>query len=1253
MRGAKRGGKTTAAGFKAPGHYSDAVAFPSIYTKTAAFTVHPPELPPEHRPVPPKTAPVVDMVDRSGDDGVGVQAGQPYLSGTRAREFESKASEGCQTTYRDFVEASFAYSRPSFVGEDNTVYGDPRAWDGGRQPSPGREPKCPENEGEKGRKKGKKKKASHHGEESGPNGAQLGGLKRDAAMAVADADQLRRDVVHLRKRLRQRTVQANGMLACHKIVAMVGEIWRKRLNINFKFWKEWYMGDLGKIDDLKSKMEEKLPQILLTLLSVKLATNMDRLGRAFVCWQMHHKLLCLIHAGRKGMDDATSARIADHHMATVSLLRAAVHSDNISEVLAAVADVARDLIHADCVVCLESDPNARLNCTTRKEKDVEEDNEREEVAALKRRRFAQKQNAAGANTLAHLAQHVEDDDLVRWTFSPGEACVLGRVAPDKHYVCIDDINKCTDVADLKKIRPASQVKPEEADEARREAVEQASAAAQVKADELKATVENKMATVKALRNEELVVAHQARLEAEATEVLKQAKSQAYLILSSATEKISTRLRTPSSPGLTGTAAGTQECLDDKSRSRGASFVNSRRGKDRFSGSFTQGRRGVKKPQQAASPGAKREEAEKYLGMDLASRGEAIDEEGKQPEPSPRAQSLLSPTEMMGDDEGAVTTPGAGPDRSVSLLSSEDEAVDRGTPRGGARKSQTSLNNVSAELRDIMAVAKLEAHSVIQEAEARAAEIRVRPLPAPEETREAVYAESVRLQELARDHGIDIKKHDESMDDASRRRMMTTDNTGPGEVMEGTQFDSSKDLLGVDKDERGITGLIAFPILIAPSSQAEADREDLLTDEEKNAKQRIIAVLLCLSKGPFSKHDLRNLQELSQLASLCVQNAKMAGDQALAIKQLQALTEPDPAAGKQQAVDKGGMTQDALTDRLIHLVGAERGTLFTIDKHLNMLQFMVDTPEGKKTINMELDRNTLCGQSILDNETINITDPYHESEDQRCLKTRAMDAKTGSKTRSILCVPVRGSDGAVVGAMQVLNCRNRPTFNDHDEKLLRAFGVFVVQVMKDYAHERTMHMMQQRFEESAALCAALSKLPTRNKLKHVVLDKVRGLIGCEHVALILVEKDAAENAAPMLRCSSANNFTAETESNDLGSSEWEDDDADLYGPVESALPLGKGVVGISLLQGTVQLVNSPQENRAYSKAIDADPGVPLRNTVCVPIPSTTGPPMGVLQVFLRNLTEFNGISRCFNTCWAFSRLSTRRRMGRIAPSPSVT
>ena len=115
--------------------------------------------------------------------------------------------------------------------------------------------------------------------------------------------------------------------------------------------------------------------------------------------------------------------------------------------------------------------------------------------------------------------------------------------------------------------------------------------------------------------------------------------------------------------------------------------------------------------------------------------------------------------------------------------------------------------------------------------------------------------------------------------------------------------------------------------------------------------------------------------------------------------------------------------------------------------------------------MELNRKSLCGCAILDNAVINITDPYDKSENERCEKVRAMDAKTGSKTRSILCVPVKGSDGQVVGAMQVLNCRNRPTFNEHDEKLLRAFGVFVVQVMKDYVHERTMAMMQQRFKDS--------------------------------------------------------------------------------------------------------------------------------------------------------------------------------------------
>ena len=53
----------------------------------------------------------------------------------------------------------------------------------------------------------------------------------------------------------------------------------------------------------------------------------------------------------------------------------------------------------------------------------------------------------------------------------------------------------------------------------------------------------------------------------------------------------------------------------------------------------------------------------------------------------------------------------------------------------------------------------------------------------------------------------------------------------------------------------------------------------------------------------------------------------------------------------------------------------------------------------------------------------------------------MDIKTGFRTRSILCQPVRGmrGGGAIIGVIQMLNKKGGDgTFDDNDEEMLSTF-----------------------------------------------------------------------------------------------------------------------------------------------------------------------------------------------------------------------
>lgn len=123
----------------------------------------------------------------------------------------------------------------------------------------------------------------------------------------------------------------------------------------------------------------------------------------------------------------------------------------------------------------------------------------------------------------------------------------------------------------------------------------------------------------------------------------------------------------------------------------------------------------------------------------------------------------------------------------------------------------------------------------------------------------------------------------------------------------------------------------------------------------------------------------------------------------------------------------------ILDLATHHVGADRGALFlrrpdtgrlvaTIF-HGDELAF-IDLPEGQG----------IAGEVARTGEPVRIEDAY---EDPRF--DRSVDERTGYRTRSLLCVPMRHRDGTIIGVMELLNKIDDGTFDPDDEEFSAAFG----------------------------------------------------------------------------------------------------------------------------------------------------------------------------------------------------------------------
>ena len=133
------------------------------------------------------------------------------------------------------------------------------------------------------------------------------------------------------------------------------------------------------------------------------------------------------------------------------------------------------------------------------------------------------------------------------------------------------------------------------------------------------------------------------------------------------------------------------------------------------------------------------------------------------------------------------------------------------------------------------------------------------------------------------------------------------------------------------------------------------------------------------------------------------------------------------------------------DALRDLLQAERATVFEFDPKAQELFTQVahglgGPSDAPNVIRIPMSAG-IAGAAATSKQIINISDAY---ADERF--NRAIDVKTGYRTRTILAIPLLDHDGALVGVAQVLN-RHTGTFTATDESLASGLAANAAVAMK--------------------------------------------------------------------------------------------------------------------------------------------------------------------------------------------------------------
>lgn len=181
-----------------------------------------------------------------------------------------------------------------------------------------------------------------------------------------------------------------------------------------------------------------------------------------------------------------------------------------------------------------------------------------------------------------------------------------------------------------------------------------------------------------------------------------------------------------------------------------------------------------------------------------------------------------------------------------------------------------------------------------------------------------------------------------------------------------------------------------------------------------------------------------------------------------------------------------LTAERDIDRLLMMIieettsvmDAERSSLFLIDEEKNEMWAKIAQGAGVVEIRFPIGVG-IAGTVGKTGETMNIPDAYNDPR-----FNPEFDKKTGFRTRSILCVPMKNMQGRIIGAIQVLNKRTG-IFLPEDEVLLSALSSQAAVAIENADLYRRLNVLnlsleQKVAERTAELTAANEELRRLNR-----------------------------------------------------------------------------------------------------------------------------------------------------------------------------
>lgn len=179
----------------------------------------------------------------------------------------------------------------------------------------------------------------------------------------------------------------------------------------------------------------------------------------------------------------------------------------------------------------------------------------------------------------------------------------------------------------------------------------------------------------------------------------------------------------------------------------------------------------------------------------------------------------------------------------------------------------------------------------------------------------------------------------------------------------------------------------------------------------------------------------------------------------------------------------------LADLGTKLVRADRCTVWLHNRESKTVWTVAGHGVERITI---ADTSGFVGRSIQTGVLLNVEDAYLDEH-----FNKAVDRETGYRTRSILCMPIRNQEGAIIGAFQAINKIGDAFFTGYDETILTFAATYAGKSLESFLLQDELAETQKEIIETLGELGESRSQETGNHVKRVakysyVLAKLAGL-----------------------------------------------------------------------------------------------------------------------------------------------------------------